>query len=847
MTAKNTTYNFLLCLAITIAVLGAMVFEIYPLEFLEYKVYDRLIRLKHRAGQNSVIIAAIDNESLQAIGSWPWPRSYIADMVRQLSAYETHTLGFSLMYPAKELNDGLHEIQNFRASQHETPLVKHKKTQNQLDGILAQIEGRIDHDRQLIAAVRSARNVVLPLQFRTGNKVISEIPKLSGWLRMNSIAVAADKENFGIEPAPSAKLANIIDRKSISADRITQPFNDLSRKAGALGHILLIADRDGILRRAPMLVQYQNRNFLSFPLQVARKYLRMRLREIHPDAGGISIKHLRIPTDRHYSMLIDYSGQKKSIQKISFADIRDGIVPAETFRKKIVLIGITADGITSGYQTAAQQDVAAVEIAANVVENIVNQKHISRPFWGLTLEILVLLYFGFFLLFVVPKVTARMGALILGIFLITWVGTATILFMTNGIWLRIVAPILLSIIGFALTVRKKRSIEKEAETVELNKTLGLSLQGQGMLDMAFDKFLKCPIQDKSVHEPLYNLGLDFERKRMFNKALAVYKHILKAGAFKDIKERIRKLESIDKTLALPANKAKQEAALLTAKGTTSPTLGRYEILKELGHGAMGNVYFGKDPNINREVAIKTLNYTDVEDDQLEEVKSQFFREAEAAGKLSHPNIVTIYDVGEDHDMAFIAMELLKGKDLTCYCRTDNLLPTHRVLHIIAAVADALDYAHGQGVVHRDIKPANIILADNDQVKVADFGIARVVSSSKTQTGVIFGTPSYMSPEQVAGKKVDGRSDLFSLGIVFYELLTGKKPFKGETITSLMYAIANADYEPITEIAPRTPVCCIEIVEKMMARGLTKRYKSAAIASDGIRRCQESQQSNEKTI
>jgi serine/threonine-protein kinase len=394
--------------------------------------------------------------------------------------------------------------------------------------------------------------------------------------------------------------------------------------------------------------------------------------------------------------------------------------------------------------------------------------------------------------------------LIFAIFLATWIGVAFGLFISQGYWLRMVTPTLFAVIGLALVERKRISDKKKDESVELNKSLGLSLQGQGMLDMALERFMKCPIENKSVQALLYHLGLDFERKRMFNKALAVYNHILKAGAFKDIKRRINNLKKIENSLVLSAGKKKRETALFLADSTTKPTLGRYEIIKELGHGAMGTVYLGKDPSINREVAVKTLSYADVEPQQLNEVKDQFFREAEAAGKLSHPNIVTIYDVGEDDDMAYIAMELLKGKDLTEFCSKDNLLPPQRVLSVGAAVAEALDYAHQQGVVHRDIKPANIILLENDQIKVADFGIARVMSSStKTQTGVIFGTPNYMSPEQVAGKKVDGRSDLFSLGVVLFEMFSAEKPFKGENINALMYAITHNAYTPLSEVAPKT--------------------------------------------
>jgi serine/threonine-protein kinase len=253
---------------------------------------------------------------------------------------------------------------------------------------------------------------------------------------------------------------------------------------------------------------------------------------------------------------------------------------------------------------------------------------------------------------------------------------------------------------------------------------------------------------------------------------------------------------------------------------------------------MGTVYLGRDPSIQRQVAVKTLNYAEIAADELAEVKARFFREAEAAGKLSHPNIVTIYDVGEDHDMAYIAMELLEGQDLTHCCQKGRLLPLQRVLNIVSLVAEALGYAHDQQVVHRDIKPANIMLMKNDQVRVADFGIARVMSASRTHTGVIFGTPSYMSPEQVAGKKVDGRSDLFSLGIVFYEMLTGQRPFTGDSMSALLYAVSNSEYAPLKDIAPKTPDCCVRVIDRMLAKGVSKRYQSAPQIIKDIQACQE---------
>jgi len=326
----------------------------------------------------------------------------------------------------------------------------------------------------------------------------------------------------------------------------------------------------------------------------------------------------------------------------------------------------------------------------------------------------------------------------------------------------------------------------------------------------------------------------------------VFKYIAEYNPnYNDVKQRIKRTQEVSDAMVLGVTGTGSTAAangtlVISSSGVQKPMLGRYQIDKELGRGAMGMVYLGHDPKIGRTVAIKTMSLAqEFEGEKLADVKARFFREAETAGRLNHPNIVTIYDVGEDQELSYIAMELLKGKDLTEFCRKDNLLPPQRVLGVGASVAEALEYAHQQGVVHRDIKPANIILLENDQIKVADFGIARVMSSStKTQTGVIFGTPNYMSPEQVAGKKVDGRSDLFSLGVVLFEMFSAEKPFKGENINALMYAITHNTCTPLSEVAPGTPDCCVNIVDRLLRKGVTQRYKSATQLLKQITKCRQ---------
>jgi len=276
---------------------------------------------------------------------------------------------------------------------------------------------------------------------------------------------------------------------------------------------------------------------------------------------------------------------------------------------------------------------------------------------------------------------------------------------------------------------------------------------------------------------------------------------------------------------------------------SKPMLGRYEIEKELGKGAMGVVYYGKDPKIGRVVAIKTMALAqEFEADELQDVKDRFFREAETAGRLNHPNIVSIYDAGEEHDLAYIAMEFLKGKDLVPFTKPDALLPLPKVMSIIARVAEALDYAHRQNVVHRDIKPANIMYdPETDTPKVTDFGIARITDSSKTKTGMVLGTPSYMSPEQLAGRKIEGHSDLFSLGVSLYQLACGKLPFEGDSMAQLMYRIANEPHTDILTIRADLPPCLAAIINRSLAKQVEDRYASGTEMAEALRQCAASLQ------
>ena len=264
------------------------------------------------------------------------------------------------------------------------------------------------------------------------------------------------------------------------------------------------------------------------------------------------------------------------------------------------------------------------------------------------------------------------------------------------------------------------------------------------------------------------------------------------------------------------------------------TLGRYRIVSEIGQGAMGVVYKAVDPIIDRTVAIKTINLN-LSRQELEEYEARFQQEIKAAGRLNHPNIVTIYDVGKTDQVAYMAMEFLEGKELKDMIAMGQLPPADVIVDIIAQVADGLSFAHSQDIVHRDVKPSNIMVMKGTLAKITDFGIARLPNSAvKTMTGLILGSPRYMSPEQVIGKAIDARSDIFSLGVVLYEALTGVAPFDGDNVNAIMYATVNTTPPPPSAHNRAVPPMLDLIVAKAMAKLLEDRYQAVKELGDDLR-------------
>lgn len=253
-------------------------------------------------------------------------------------------------------------------------------------------------------------------------------------------------------------------------------------------------------------------------------------------------------------------------------------------------------------------------------------------------------------------------------------------------------------------------------------------------------------------------------------------------------------------------------------------IGKYNIIEMLGKGAMGVVYKALDPDIGREVAIKTIRF-DITDSDDEEMMGRFIREAQAAGKLDHSNIATIYDVGRENDLTYIVMQYIKGQSLQQVIANKKKFSPKEINDILIPLCDALEYAHQHGIVHRDIKPANILIDLKGKPNVVDFGVARVETSTLTQSGMTVGTPSYMSPEQIMGKRVDNRADIFSLGVILYELATGQRPFSGGNVSTLMYKIVNEEPPHITEVEKSLPSNYENIIEKALAKDPKDRFQS----------------------
>jgi serine/threonine-protein kinase len=823
-------------LGLAVAILLLFASKSFLVQSLERGAYDLGVRASDRTASDRVAVIAIDDQSLANIGRWPWPRDIHAQMIDLLAQAGAKSVGYASFFFEPQVDPGLPYINRLVELYQGLP-ANTQLTLAEFASVLVEAEDALNSDRKLAASVAQAGKVTLPMLFQLGEPRGNPDSPLPDYVLKNQITNVVDRigaADLLLYPIPTMAAA--------------VPLEQIAGGAGAIGHLNVNPDVDGSVRTEPLVVRYYDQYFPSFSMMLAAGSLNLGPQDIEVRLGeGVRLGKLTIATDPFLQMYTYfYQGPegRSAFQIDSFYDVASGKIPAGKFRDKVVLIGATAAGVGSYQITPVSPAMPPVVTLAHSVSSILQEDFFVSPPWARWAEIGVFVLVALYIIVLLPRLPAGAAAIFTAALLIALIAAHFALMTTRLMWLQLMSSVVLLIVGHLALVTKRfivterGKVKSDLESAESNRMLGLAFQGQGQLDMAFDKFKKVPLDDQ-VMDNLYNLALDFERKRQFNKAQAVYEYM--AGhnpKFKDLGQKLSRAKHMSETVMLGGAQSHPGGTMVLGGGTEKPMLGRYQIEKELGKGAMGVVYFGRDPKIGRTVAIKTMALSQAFDaDELEDVKQRFFREAETAGRLNHPNIVTIYDAGEEHDLAYIAMEYLKGKDLMPFTKSSNLLPLPKTLSIIERVAEALGYAHRHNVVHRDVKPANVMWdPGTDSVKVTDFGIARITDSSKTKTGMVLGTPSYMSPEQLAGKKIDGQSDLFSLGVTLYQLACGALPFQGETMTQLMFKIANEPPLDITSFNPAIPDCLVAIIAKALAKDAAQRFKSGEGMAQAIREC-----------
>ena len=460
----------------------------------------------------------------------------------------------------------------------------------------------------------------------------------------------------------------------------------------------------------------------------------------------------------------------------------------------------------------SRQFVTHSEIVATLLANIEQDQTVISPTWVRALEWLVPALLAVVAMLLLPGRKRRDVLLIVVIGMVTVVLIEALFLLVGRLRLDLGRAVFIflgaGILGWWLAGGVIKA------SVNAFKR-GNDFLAAGRLEPAFAEFRRCQPNESLAHV-MYKLSLAFEEQAKPERAEAVLQWMKRTHSGTSATNRF----SLGKSSGSPQR------------------LGRYVIEKKIGKGAMGAVYLARDPRINRPIALKVIPIEkEFEDEELEEARLRFFREAESAGGLTHPNIITVYDCGEDKHLAYIAMEYMQGTSLTAFTDPKKLLAPKKALELCARTADGLDYAHNQGVIHRDIKPANVLYSlKDDRLKISDFGVARITNNNRTKTGIVLGTPMYMSPEQLNAEELTGHSDLFSLGVTLYELLVGEVPFKASNIAVLMTRITTEDPAPVSNRRPGVPPAVDAVLFKALAKRPEQRFANGGEMANALRNC-----------
>ncbi len=803
----RTRVNLIAGFIVTLLIAVAAIFQFG--RGLELAIYEAGVWLVPPHPPNAdVAVVGIDATALQKHGHWPWPRNIFTDLTSQLAADKARVIAFVPEFDNAQNTAALDYLKKLSA-------LRSIGSNHEAASLISQAQNELATDAAFAESIQNAGDVVLAARGTSDSD--SSAADLPPWLvfKMN----VAHPDSIGV--------AGIF-FKPINV-RLHAPLARLGQAATGIGYLPDVFSTGA----QPLIVSDGEQLLPSFALLVAARDLGLKNSDIIPHAtGGISLGDTYLFTDQYMQVIPrDYAAgrNRNTIPVYAIDDVLDSKTPAENFTGKAVIVGQTVDSASS--QTL---------VAAGMVSSILNDDLMATPFWAWWLRGLLILLLGIYLLFAVPRLRIWMSSAASVLLLVVLVNGEFIPLIARGLWLPLTLPVLFLIVGYVVVstaryLSDRHGVSRE-DYSETNRQLALACQALGRFDDALVHYGKC-LPSSALHKNLLQLGHDHERHRRYAAAMEVYTEMKRlVPQFGDVDERLQKLQALDSHTTITHRRGPHIS--LPDNGLQKPVLGRYELIKELGRGAMSVVYLGRDQKINRTVAIKTLSFKDeFQGGVPAEVSQRFFREAETAGRLNHPNIVTIYDVGEDQDLAYIAMDYLAGESLEHYTTPGNLLPIDEVMAVVIKVAEALEYAHSRQVVHRDIKPANIMYErKTGQLKITDFGVALLLNAARTRSGTILGSPSYMSPEQVAGKKADGRSDLYSLGVTLYQLLRGELPFEAPSLTGLMFKVSHTPPPDVTFLRPDITPCLKDVVERLLQKNPDARFQTGMELATALRLC-----------
>lgn len=768
---------------------------------------------------NSIAVVAIDAASLDAYGDWPWSHDRLATVVNRLARFRPKAIGLLLPLAGTETPERLGELR----AQLET-----------LDGPLrsraASWLQQLDTDAQLADALQNTGNVVLAASDRSADS-------------RNTPARFPLQLTLGVEsrqrPWYSTAWRLLASGRTWPDRDIAAPARPFSDSASGIGLVTAFDDGQHV-QGVPLVVRAQSHYLPGFELALYAASNKLHMREFSVDTLTASLATdnplFAAPGFGYYPRL------SAAPPVYSLHDIMTSDTLARGLRHKTLILGLSAPGLAPVLAGPAGRAFTPLSWSAQVLDSMLSNNAFAMQDWFFAAQRGLLLVLGVYLLLLPARWRNLRGVVAAAVISAALLNAGVLALLLNGLWLPVVLPAL-----FLLSTQTLLSIAHRGHSrleaarhavVEARIALGDNLQTQGRLDAALEQFTRCLPASEAL-QPLYELGLEYERRRQVNKALGVYEKIEHCRrGYRDCARRREQLKALSDRFPTASPTGAAKTLVLDSPLIELPVLGRYRLERELGRGAMGTVYLGTDPTIGRQVAVKTLPIMEAyEGGEQAEIAARFFREAEAVGRLDHPNIVSVHDAGQEHDLAYIAMDYVPGESLDAWTGESGLLPVWEVLDIAAQVADALAYAHSRQVAHRDIKPGNILYdRDNGVAKLTDFGIARVLDASRTRSGTVLGTPFYMSPEQAAGKKVDGRSDLFSLGSTLYQLLTGSLPFQGDSVATLMYQITSQSPRPIRKVRRGLPLCVARLVNKALQKEPAKRFAGGEAMAAAILGC-----------